>query len=833
MASIPSQIDHNPIQLQASPRRNDDQHEDTPNDCNADHSEATANDSNADVHHPRSYLAWITAEITRGTRKAVKRHDTRFFQVVTGGNVKFVEEVVQHLITNAKLSELQWVFGGDMWSCNERSASPGCYQEPSLCVRFINRLMFPVVFILYVCSIPIFYLWHVMLHSVYLAFRQKVSKHVDLPLIFALLSEEKTMVQLFLSYGATIHQQDTNMNNVYHYLADISVNDPDKAIKCHRILCSCINDVSEIHDVLTEQENDIGLTGFEAIAKYGSLRFYRTISHDESCIGRPLLTVSHREIWADTKLKHYHILFGQRNNESSHSKVNADSINLNILEFDVSMYEQGDFLGRQSYPLQLITSRGVDSMAEADVNAVLESRLLGHWMGSKFTQYVPYCFVGHFLYLGVTVLLLFYIAQHDGYPYPFQLLPNFLQIYRKVVANVVNSTQSYGQQVNISVPSFAKLDYIVDESSNCIDTAVYVDGDPDEPFNGCQVDASKKMLEQCPSLTLTDVLWKVFIMDKEEHDHMTKTNTRILYTICVILGITAFLNAIVVIGFLCVNYNFDAPSPLRVMLPVLSRRLPGSYTDRQLVTLMCVFFACYMYSHSNLISILESINNVTFTDNNRSMGIFKDNSDTLDLLITEQESTESVCTTLLIICLLLQFLHAIHALRLLPGIGFFVITTKKMAKHLVQFALVFVIVSLAFATIFHFVMRDKNCPALKMVGFTGLSESLFSTYQVALGQGEHEFTYNFNSKLAYTTYTVITVLLLLNLIIAVMTTTAQELNRLPWKHALCRFELWDEILGTEVNVLIIKSIFLRINKYIRRRCGRIDQISETNSHKKF
>ncbi len=92
-----------------------------------------------------------------------------------------------------------------------------------------------------------------------------------------------------------------------------------------------------------------------------------------------------------------------------------------------------------------------------------------------------------------------------------------------------------------------------------------------------------------------------------------------------------------------------------------------------------------------------------------------------------------------------QFLHAIHALRLLPGIGFFVITTKKMAKHLVQFALVFVIVSLAFATIFHFVMRDKDCPALKVTGFTGLAESLFSTYQVALGQGDHKFTYNFNS----------------------------------------------------------------------------------------
>ena len=308
------------------------------------------------------------------------------------------------------------------------------------------------------------------------------------------------------------------------------------------------------------------------------------------------------------------------------------------------------------------------------------------------------------------------------------------------------------------------------------------------------------------------ILAEIFIMDKEDHDKLINTNYWLLLTIAIILGGTAILHMILKLGFFFVNFNCGAVSPISAMTPILSRRLPGSYTDRQLVTLMCVFFAFYMYTEKQLQWLLENITVLSSLDDskNRTLKLVNNVLEQLDESIVMQKQIESVCTTLLIICLLLQFLHAIHALRLLPGIGFFVITTKKMAKHLVQFALVFVIVSLAFATIFHFVMRDKNCPALKMVGFTGLSESLFSTYQVALGQGEHEFTYNFNSKLAYTTYTVITVLLLLNLIIAVMTTTAQELNRLPWRHALCRFELWDEILGTEAIVLIMKWTIIKL-----------------------
>ena len=43
--------------------------------------------------------------------------------------------------------------------------------------------------------------------------------------------------------------------------------------------------------------------------------------------------------------------------------------------------------------------------------------------------------------------------------------------------------------------------------------------------------------------------------------------------------------------------------------------------------------------------------------------------------------------------------------------------------------------------------------------------------------------------------------MLLNLIIAVMTTTATDMNMMPWRQAVCTVELWDEILGIEAQVL--------------------------------
>ena len=172
--------------------------------------------------------------------------------------------------------------------------------------------------------------------------------------------------------------------------------------------------------------------------------------------------------------------------------------------------------------------------------------------------------------------------------------------------------------------------------------------------------------------------------------------------------------------------------------------------------------------------LMESLNNVSShqagPNQNETINMGERLQDQMEVV----EDKFSIMSNLMIICLMLRFLHTVHSLRLFPGVGFFIITTKKMAKHLLQFAIVFIIVAMSFATIFYFVMRQETCPALKVEGFESLATSLFSTYQVALGYGEYKFTNNLNARIAYMSYTIMTIVLLLNLVIAVMTTTAEE-----------------------------------------------------------
>jgi hypothetical protein len=215
-------------------------------------------------------------------------------------------------------------------------------------------------------------------------------------------------------------------------------------------------------------------------------------------------------------------------------------------------------------------------------------------------------------------------------------------------------------------------------------------------------------------------------------------------------------------------------------------------------------FFLHTFTHDNEELFADSWR-FSHTSSNATRHGMKQHIEKLIRVVEHEQLLDAIISKLIIVCLLLRFIQAILALRLVPSIGFFVITAKKMAHHLMQFAVVFVIVLLAFGTIFYFIMRHPQCPAMKIDGFQTLMSSLFSTYQVSLGYGELDFSLHINAKVAYIAFTVMATMLLLNLIIAVMTTTVDDMNKSPWKEALNSFELWDDILGVEAAVLILTS----------------------------
>ncbi len=178
---------------------------------------------------------------------------------------------------------------------------------------------------------------------------------------------------------------------------------------------------------------------------------------------------------------------------------------------------------------------------------------------------------------------------------------------------------------------------------------------------------------------------------------------------------------------------------------------------------------------------------------------------------------------LLSTCLLVCIFLVIHSLCLVPKIGFFILTSRKMGGHLLDFGVVYGVITVIFAAIFNFIMTDDICPAKKIDGFESFTYSLFTVYTLSLGgEAANAFlnTHGTNARIAFAVYTLISVILLLNLIIAVMTTTADQLSRSPWREALCKIEVWDEILGIEATFLTLVSPILALISCIKRKSSR-------------
>ena len=53
----------------------------------------------------------------------------------------------------------------------------------------------------------------------------------------------RSMVELLVDEGATLDQTDHHGNNVFHYISDLAIDDPDRAIRSYRFLKSVYPDM--------------------------------------------------------------------------------------------------------------------------------------------------------------------------------------------------------------------------------------------------------------------------------------------------------------------------------------------------------------------------------------------------------------------------------------------------------------------------------------------------------------------------------------------------------------------------------------------------------------
>ena len=172
--------------------------------------------------------------------------------------------------------------------------------------------------------------------------------------------------------------------------------------------------------------------------------------------------------------------------------------------------------------------------------------------------------------------------------------------------------------------------------------------------------------------------------------------------------------------------------------------------------------------------------------------------DIVERYVITYDQLENAAYLIVIIILILRFLMHIHSMRLLPNIGHFVISTFMMGTNLLHFSVIFGTVVLIFSGVFHLVADKASCPLVKETEFEDFTKSLLSTFMLAFGHGDFGIYKNSTSiTLSYVMYVVIVGLLLMNLIIAVMSSTATQIMMEPWKNALWQMEWLDEATSVE------------------------------------
>ena len=158
-------------------------------------------------------------------------------------------------------------------------------------------------------------------------------------------------------------------------------------------------------------------------------------------------------------------------------------------------------------------------------------------------------------------------------------------------------------------------------------------------------------------------------------------------------------------------------------------------------------------------------------------------------------------------------------------------------SNLLHFSIVFGIVIFIFSIIFHILIQDPNCPIIKSSGFEDLLSSMFSTFKLTFGHGDLDAFFTTTPvKISYTLYIIICGLMLMNLIIAIMSSTATDIMAEPWKHTLWRMEWVDEALSAEYTFAVLGILVQKCWKWkywSHRRAGFIVREYEEGKGKRY
>ncbi len=492
---------------------------------------------------------------------------------------RLVTPVLKYMKENQLKDEMTWALGKD-WepSVHSKAVPFRLYKQ----LRWAGRvILFLILWLLFAVLTPVFYVLHAISCQGMTKAVGRISESPDLPLLFAVLSENADMLCLFLQYRISPWCTDRHGNTVYHYLADISAEDPDKFKRCHQLMKEAVDDSehSLLTDILANKENDMGLSPMEILLYRGSIAIFIHLNREECCLGRLKVAVAFDHTTIKPSLENEgcdtsaNLFVESSSSEAIHLRYSRDSsalgsekrkFNLIQREFDVTKYEKKDAYGKQSLLLQLLASRNIQSMNQDDVTALVNSVFLKTWMNVK-KRAVSWCLLLKYApYVAVTVCLLWGVVITNGLVinrYP--LIPHFLTVITSLAGTaLVEGTDTLA----VAAPNGSTI-HVQCETNYMLTKGTTI--------NGCMYAALLQLNESC-HLDLVDLMQNTGIGSNDDDlNSKTRRVSQAMLWLSVPYLIIDFAQRTLFLG----RKVFNSTSSKAAVINTLTTRLCGLYTD--------------------------------------------------------------------------------------------------------------------------------------------------------------------------------------------------------------------------------------------------------------
>ena len=336
-------------------------------------------------------------DVVRIAQQAVETHqeegcrwDTYFYKVVLGGNVDAVKRVATYMHANNMRDTLDWLL---QRAAYEETTHTVKKQLQSSRLFIIRTLLFIGFMILNVIFTPVIYIMHVFTTSLLNRNQKRIAGNIQLPLAYAVFSQNADLMAFFLEQGVDIEHIDKEGNNVFHYISDLSSVAAETANEIFINTVRFIDDTQTVRRLLTHHRNSAGLTAVEYSAKFGSPSLLTQILKQPNLLTHTPFAVSTDKV-----------SFGDP------GKPPVLDANTKVEFVDVTKYEAGD-LANQSALLNFLSDRDIVAMSKEDLLVFDNTELVGKWVGLKIKQMMPGVLLFQMTDIIITCILLFMLRD--------------------------------------------------------------------------------------------------------------------------------------------------------------------------------------------------------------------------------------------------------------------------------------------------------------------------------------------------------------------------------------------------------------------------------------